>query len=63
MPYSKLARALLSRVRNAEGQALAEYGLILGLVFVAAAVGLALLGGAVTSSFAAFIDAAGWGGS
>ena len=63
MPFSKLARALLSRVRNAEGQALAEYGLILGLVFVAAAVGLALLAGAISSSFAAFIDAAGWGGS
>ncbi len=63
MYYAKLARALLARAHSAEGQALAEYGLLLGLVFVAAAVSLALLGGAVSTSFSTFLDAAGWGGS
>ncbi len=63
MYYVKLARSLLIRMQEADGQALAEYGLILALVFVAALAGLALLGGAVSASFLSFVDAAGFGGS
>ena len=66
MHYANLSRALIAliaRAHNAEGQALAEYGLILAIVFVAAAASLALLGGAISTSFSTFIDAAGFGGS
>jgi len=63
MHFAKLARALLARMHDADGQALAEYGLILALVAIAAVGGLVLVGGAVSTSFATFIDAAGWGGS
>ncbi len=63
MHYAKLARALLAWTRDAEGQALAEYGLILALVAVAAVGGLVLIGGAVSASFTDFVDAAGIGGS
>jgi Flp pilus assembly pilin Flp len=63
MHYVRLVHSLFVRLHDAEGQALAEYVIILGLVFVAAAVSLALLGGAVSTSFADFIDAAGFGGS
>jgi Flp pilus assembly pilin Flp len=63
MHYAKLARTLLARMRDAEGQALAEYGMILALVFVGAAAALALLGGAMFTPFSTFVDAAGIGGS
>ena len=63
MHYAKLARALLAWTRDAEGQALAEYGLILALVVIAAVGGLALIGGAVITPFQTFVDAAGIGGS
>ena len=61
MHYAKPARSLLIRMQEADGQALAEYGLILALVFVAALASLALLGGAVSTSFSTFLDAAGFG--
>lgn len=61
--YANLARALLARAHNAEGQALAEYGLILAIVAVAAVGGLALIGGAISTPFSTFVDAAGFGGS
>ncbi|HEY5625263.1 MAG TPA: Flp family type IVb pilin [Dehalococcoidia bacterium] len=63
MHNSKLVRALLGRAQEAEGQALAEYGMILALVFVAAVAGLALMGGSVITPFTTFVDAAGIGGS
>ena len=63
MHYAKLARALLDWTHDAEGQALAEYGLILALVAIAAVGGLVLIGGAVSASFTDFVDAAGIGGS
>ncbi len=63
MHYAKLARVLLARAHDAEGQALAEYGLILALVVIAAVGGLALIGGAVITPFTTFVDAAGFGGS
>ena len=63
MHYAKLARALLVWTREAEGQALAEYGLILALVAIAAVGSLALIGGAVITPFTTFVDAAGFGGS
>ena len=63
MYFAKLARALLVRTHGAEGQTLAEYGIILALVLVAAVAGLALLGGAVITPFTTFVDAAGIGAS
>ncbi len=63
MHYAKLARALLVRTREADGQALAEYGLILAFVAIAAVGGLALIGGAIITPFTTFVDAAGIGGS
>ena len=63
MHYAKLVRALLAWTDDAEGQALAEYGLILALVVIAAVGGLVLIGGAVTTPFTTFVDAAGFGGS
>ena len=63
MHYAKLARTLLAWTREAEGQALAEYGLILAVVLVAAVGGLALIGGAISTPFSTFVDAAGIGGS
>ena len=61
MHFANLARALLARAREAEGQALAEYGLILALVVISAVGGLALIGGAVITPFQTFVDAAGFG--
>jgi len=63
MHYAKLARALLVWTHDAEGQALAEYGLILALVAIAVVGGLALVGGAIITPFTTFVDAAGFGGS
>ena len=63
MYYAKLARALAAWTNDAEGQALAEYGLILALVVVAAVGGLALIGGAIIIPFTTFVDAAGIGGN
>lgn len=63
MDYMKLAHAMWAWTRDSEGQALAEYGLILALVFVAAVAALTLLGGAVATPFQAVVDAAGIGGS
>ena len=63
MHYPKLIRALLAWTRDAEGQALAEYGLILTLVAIAAVGGLVLIGGSVATSFTDFVDAAGFGSS
>ncbi len=60
---TKLARALLVRTREADGQALAEYGLILAFVAIAAVGALVLIGGAISASFTDFVDAAGFGGS
>jgi len=63
MHYAKLARTLLAWRHDDDGQALAEYGLILALVAIAAVGGLALVGGAVITPFTTFVDAAGFGGS
>ncbi len=63
MHYAKLARVLFVRTNDAEGQALAEYGLILALVVIAAVGALALVGGAIITPFTTFVDAAGIGGS
>jgi Flp pilus assembly pilin Flp len=63
MHYAKVARSLLVWTREAEGQALAEYGLILALVAIAAVGGLVLVGGAISTPFSTFVDAAGIGGS
>jgi Flp pilus assembly pilin Flp len=50
--------ALIKNVLDSgeSGQALAEYGLILGLVFVAAIAGLALLGGSIADPISAFVN-------
>lgn len=63
MHYVNLVRTLFVRLHDADGQTLAEYGMILGLVFVAAVAALALLGGAVITPFTTFVNAAGINGS
>ena len=60
MHHAKLARALLVRTREADGQALAEYGLILAFVAIAAVGAMVLLGGAISASFSDFVEAAGF---
>ncbi len=62
MHFAKLARALLVRTREAEGQALAEYGLILAFVAIAAVAAMVALGGVISTPFTDFIEAAGLGG-
>ncbi len=63
MDYRKLACALRGWTRDSEGQALAEYGLILALVLMSLVGALALLGGSFVTPFTTFVDAAGIGGS
>ena len=63
MHYAKLSRTLVVWTNDAEGQALAEYGLILALVAIAAVGALALVGGAISTPCSTFVDAAGIGGS
>lgn len=58
-----VVRILLAHVHEAEGQALAEYSLILGMVIVAVVGALALFGGAVVTPFTTFVEAAGLGSS
>jgi pilus assembly protein Flp/PilA len=58
--FSKINEAimrLLVLARNEEGQALAEYGLILGLIAIAAIVALGLLGTALAGQLDAVKDA------
>jgi len=54
---------LMAQVHDADGQALAEYSLILGMILVAVVGGLALFGGAVVTPFTTFVEAAGLGSS
>jgi pilus assembly protein Flp/PilA len=49
--------------KDEEGQALAEYGLILGLIAVVAIAALTLLGGAITGKLDLLNSALGGGGS
>ena len=63
---SKLSDAVLRmfvRFKDEEGQALAEYGLILGLIAVVAIAALTLLGTAVTGKLGSISSALGGGGS
>ena len=46
-----------------DGQALAEYALILGFIALTAAVALGVLGGAITGPFLDFVSEAGFGSS
>jgi pilus assembly protein Flp/PilA len=58
--FSKINEAILRLfvlVRNEEGQALAEYGLILGLIAIAAIIALGLLGTALAGQLQAVTDA------
>ena len=54
---------LVARFKSEEGQALAEYGLILGLIAVVAIAALTLLGTAVTGKLGSISSALGGGGS
>jgi pilus assembly protein Flp/PilA len=49
--------------KDEEGQALAEYGLILGLIAVVAIAALTLLGAAITGKLDSITSAFGGGGS
>lgn len=48
---------IIAKLQDEEGQALAEYGLILGLVAVVAIAALTALGLAITDKFQAVADA------
>ena len=54
---------LLALYKDEEGQALAEYGLILGLIAVVAIAALTLLGSAITGKLDLLNTAFGGGGS
>ena len=54
---------LFALYKEEEGQALAEYGLILGLIAVVAIAALTLLGGAITGKLDILNVAFGGGGS
>ena len=54
---------LFALYKDEEGQALAEYGLILGLIAVVAIAALTLLGAAITGKLDAVNSALGGGGS
>jgi pilus assembly protein Flp/PilA len=54
---------LFALYKDQEGQALAEYGLILGLIAVVAIAALTLLGGAITGKLDIINSALGGGGS
>ena len=64
--FAKINEAVLRffvRYKDEEGQALAEYGLILGLIAVVAIAALTLLGTAVTGKLGSISSALGGGGS
>ena len=58
---SEAVMGLFVRYKDEEGQALAEYGLILGLIAIVAVTALTLLGTAITGKLGGV--AAGLGGS
>ena len=64
--FSKINEAIMRLfvlAKNEEGQALAEYGLILGLIAIAAIVALGLLGTALAGQLQAVTDALPGGGA
>jgi pilus assembly protein Flp/PilA len=64
--FSKISEAVLKLFvlyKDEEGQALAEYGLILGLIAVVAIAALTLLGTAITGKLTSINSALGGGGS
>lgn len=63
--FSKINEAILRMLaiaKNEEGQALAEYGLILGLIAIAAIIALGLLGTALAGQLDAVTNALPGGG-
>jgi len=63
---SRISEALLSlivRYKDEEGQALAEYGLILGLIAIVAIAALTLLGTAISGQLDEVTAGLGGGGS
>ena len=62
MHYAKLSRALLDWTNDAEGQALAEYGLILALIAVVAIAALGFLGLAIAGQLDAITVVMPFGG-
>jgi pilus assembly protein Flp/PilA len=64
--FSKISEAVLKLFvlyKDEEGQALAEYGLILGLIAVVAIAALTLLGTAITGKLGSINSALGGSGS
>jgi len=62
-PITNAIARICSHLRREDGQALAEYGLILGLIAVVAVVALTAVGLAVSGSLDTFANAIGGGGS
>ena len=60
---SETLQRLFIQFKDEEGQALAEYGLILGLIAVVAIAALTLLGTAVSGQLGTISSALGGGGS
>ena len=60
---SEIVVKLFVLYKDEEGQALAEYGLILGLIAVVAIAALTALGLAITGQLGSFTGAFGGGGS
>ncbi|MEX0683552.1 MAG: Flp family type IVb pilin [Dehalococcoidia bacterium] len=62
MTIAQLAHAIIGKLRNEAGQDLAEYALILAIVFVGCIVALGILAGGITEpleSFGNFLSGAG----
>ena len=62
-PITNAIAYIRTRLRGEDGQALAEYGLILGLIAVVAVVALTAVGLAVSGSLDTFASAISGGGS
>ena len=57
LSLSQLVGSLAARLRREEGQTMAEYALLLGLILVVTAVVVATLGGQISSVFSSVSSA------
>lgn len=57
----ELMKYTFSKIHEENGQALAEYGLIAGLIIVVCLVSVMALGGVIAQPFEDFLSLTGWG--